>query len=181
MKTSIQHFKRHLALMGLCLSLTTFSGCGEQTSPEVTSLRTLLLLKEEPSGAVSIEEARQLVSEKPEDLVLILRVGNRNLSTWSSEDQATFFASEGYPGSDYNIGPDHDPSTCPFCKWKWKDEDSMAIMEVVNEQGEAVPYSAVQIFNFKPEDFIVVKGTGQLDEEGMLKVQISGLYKRPPS
>ncbi|QDT35396.1 hypothetical protein [Thalassoglobus polymorphus] len=172
-------FKNLLFLFPLLAILVVASGCGEQVPAEVLAIRSRLLLDEEPTGAITIEQAREQVAESPGEMVLIVRVGNRNITTWSSKDEATFFVSEGFPDSDYNIGPDHDPSTCPFCKWKWKEEDSLAIIKVVDASGNVVPYSAEQIFDFKPEDFVVVTGSGELDEVGTLNVQLDGLYKRP--
>ena len=179
MKFSFGNFQCCLLLIVLNFVVTMVSGCGEQLPPEVVAIRSGLLLEEEPTGAITIEQARQLAAETPEEMVLIVRVGNRNVTNWSASDEATFFVSEGFPDSDYNIGPDHDPSTCPFCKWKWKEEDSLAILEVVDESGATVPFPAEQIFGFQPEDFVVVTGEGRVDDVGTLNVRVSGIYIRP--
>ncbi len=167
--------------VSMYLLLAIMSGCGESVSPEVLAIRSQVLLDDEPTGAITIEQARKQVAENSENVVLIVKIGNRNIPAWSSKDKASFFVSEGFPESDYNIGPDHDPSTCPFCKWKWKEEDSRAILEVLDESGGVVPYPAEQLFNVKPDDFVVVTGHGRLDDLGTLYVQITGLYKRPPT
>jgi len=99
-------------------------------------------------------------------VTLIVKVGNRNFTNWSDENQATFYVSEGFPGSDYNVGPDHDASACPFCKWKWKEVDSFAVVDVVNEAGDVLPLSAETIFNLTCGSTVTREGNESLDEAG---------------
>ena len=158
-----------------CLAL---GGCGQSVPPEVLAVRERLLLKQEPDGAITIEQAREQVAENP-DVTLIVKVGNRNFTNWSAEHQATFYVSEGFPGSDYNVGPDHDASACPFCKWKWKEVDSFAVVDVVNEAGDVLPRSVETIFNLTPGGTVTLEGDGSVDESGVLTVRLTGLFVHP--
>ncbi|QDT38528.1 hypothetical protein Pan189_29220 [Stratiformator vulcanicus] len=167
-----------MLLLALPVACVALGGCGESVPPEVLTVREQLLLEQEPQGAVTIEQARRQVADNPE-VTLIVKVGNRNFEDWSAEDQATFYVSEGYPESDYNIGPDHDPSTCPFCRWKWKEEDSYAVIQVVDQQGEVLPHSAGTVFDLAPGKVVTVTGDGSVDAHGFLVVQLSGLFAHP--
>lgn len=170
-----------LVLPVACLAL----GCyGQSIPPEIMPIRERLLLEQEPQGAMTIEQARKQVADNPDvtmipDLKLIVKVGNRNFTNWSAGNQATFYVSEGFPGSDYNVGPDHDASSCPFCKWKWKIEDSLAVVQVVNEAGDVLPHSAETIFDFAPGRMITIEGDGLVDEYGFLVVRLAGLFVHP--
>lgn len=164
-----------LSLPLVCLLL---GGCGESIPPEILAARQRLLLDKEPQGAISIEDARKLVADDPL-VTLIVKVGNRNFENWSEQNQARFFVSEGFPGSDYNIGPDHDPSTCPFCKWKWKEEDSLAVVQVVDESGNMLSVSADSVLDLNDGDVITIEGKASADDSGFLNVQLSSLYLHP--
>ena len=109
-------------------------------------------------------------------MTLIVRVGNRNFTSWSDENHATFYVSEGFPGSDYNVGADHNASTCPFCKWKWKEEDSLAIVQVVDAEGEVLPHAAGAIFDLSQGSKVTIRGEGSVDETGFLIVQLASLF-----
>lgn len=158
-----------------CLLLIYAAGCNTGLPPAMEELRTQVLLNQEPGGAITIEEARQKATE-PVEVTLKVKVGNRNFPEWSAADQAIFYVSEGYPDSDYNIDEDHDPSTCPFCKWKWKEEDSLAILQIPDADGEIAPISAQQLLNLKVGDQLTVTGTATRDETDFLQVNVSGVY-----
>lgn len=165
-------------LLVLPVAYLSLAGCGQSIPPELLSIRERLLLEQEPQGAITIEQARLQVAEDP-GVTLTVKVGNRNFTNWSEEKQATFYVSEGFPGSDYNVGPDHDASTCPFCKRKWKEENSLAVVQVVNEAGDVLPLSAESIFNLTPGRTLTIKGQGLIDESGVLLVRLSGLFAHP--
>lgn len=161
-----------LLLPAVCMAL---GGCAQSVPTEVLAIRERLLLEQEPQGAVTIEQARKQVAENS-DVTLIVKVGNRNFTNWSAENQTTFYVSEGFPGSDYNVGPDHDSSACPFCKSKWKEGDSFAVVQIVNEMGEVLPHSTESIFDLAPGTTVTVEGHGLVDEAGVLIVRLSGLF-----
>lgn len=151
------------------------SGCAPGEDPQVTAWREQILVPDEPTGAVTIADARQHVDEQPE-IVLIGRVGVEDVPQWWDKGRATLLMSEGYPGSDYNPGPDHDPQTCPFCRWKWKFEESMAAIAFVDSDDNVIPVDVRTLLKVSEGDVIVVRGTGSLDESGILNVAATGVY-----
>ncbi|QDU38996.1 hypothetical protein Mal4_33290 [Maioricimonas rarisocia] len=176
MNRRVEH--RPWLLLSLPLACLLLGGCGQSVAPEILALREQLIVPQEPQGAITIEQARQQVEDDP-NVTLTVKVGNRNFPEWSAENQATFYVSEGFPGSDYNVGPDHDPSTCPFCKWKWKEEDSLAVVHVVDESGEVLPYSAETVLDVAPGSTLTIQGDGSVDESGFLNVRLTGLFVHP--
>ena len=131
------------------------------------------------SGEESSASPAATPSSALQDIVLIARVGNRDIRKWWDEQRATLVVSEGSPKSHYNAGPDHDPKDCPFCRSRWKNEDSMAFVKFVDSSGATIPADARQLLNVDAEDFIVVRGTGELDENSMLNIAASEVYIRP--
>ena len=134
------------------------------------------------NAATSDEETRSdpATGSPSQEVVLIARVGNREIGKWWDEQQATLVVSEGSPKSHYNAGADHDPKECPFCRSRWKNEDSMAFVRFVDPSGTTIPADARQLLNVDAEDFIVIRGTGELDEDSMLNIAASEVYIRPP-
>jgi len=152
-------------------------GCAPAEDPQVTQYRSALLLPQEPTGPVTIEDARINI-ETNTDVVLIGRIGARDLSQWWVDGTASFYISEGMPGSHYNAGPNHDPSTCPFCRRKWKVEDSMAIVHLVDESGQRIPVNAADLLTVEEGDIVIVRGNASLDETGFLVIESDGLFVR---
>jgi len=159
----------------LILALLCQPGCGTAEDPQVLAWRQSLLLASEPTDAVTIADARNLIAEKPE-VVLIGRVGVKDMPKWWSEDRALLLISEGFPGSEYNPPPDHDPKTCPFCRWKWKFEESMAKLTFVDKSGTPIPVDVRKLLKLSENDVVVIQGTGTLDDTGILNVAATGVF-----
>lgn len=170
-------FAEFLKTMHFIWVVCAVVGCGAAVDPRVQSYRDSLIMKVEPSGAVTIEEARQNIEENSR-IVLIGKVGNKDIPTWWQEGRASLVISEGYPGSDYNVGPDHDPRTCPFCKWKWKTVDSFAVVEFVTSDASVIPVDAPTLLPVKAGDVVVVQGIGRLAEDGSLTLAADGVFLR---
>jgi hypothetical protein len=68
---------------------------------------------------------------------------------------------------------------CAFCA-AHADENSelFAMVRLVDENGKPIPVDARQLFDVKENDTVVVKGTAQVLEGGMLVVKATGVYVR---
>lgn len=170
---------RHSTLIVMAFALwfgcQLLGGCGQSIPPEVAAIRNRVVVSQEPAAAISIEDARKRVDENS-DVVLTVRIGNRNFVNWSEKNHATFYVSEGFPGSDYNVGSDHDASTCPFCKWKWKEEDSLAIVQLVDSGGDVLPHAADSLLDLEQGSKVTIQGQGAIDEAGFLVVRLGSLF-----
>ena len=166
---------------GLWLAIALLaSGCGQADDPQVRKYRDALVLSADPGGSVTIEEARSNI-ESETRIVLTGRIGVADLENWCAEDEAMVYISEGSPDSHYNTSDGHDPSTCPFCKRKWKVEDSIAIVNLVDGSGQRIPLHAGKLFDFQKGDIVVVQGTASLNDEGYLVVDATGLFLQQES
>lgn len=144
---------------------------------EASKYRQAVLLQQEPAGSVTIEDARKNI-ESETSIVLTTRIGARELPQWWLKDSASFYVSEATPGSHYNADADHDPNTCPFCRQKWKVEDSMALVRLVDDSGAAIPTPAPELLQVQEGDIVVIEGTGSLDDSGSLVIESRGLFVR---
>lgn len=143
----------------------------------VAKAREAVMLQQEPTGSVTIQEARKNIESQPE-IVLTTRIGARELPQWYLKDSASFYVSEATPGSHYDSASDHDPNTCPFCREKYKPQDAMAMIRVVDDSGQTISTSAPELLQVKEGDIVVVKGTGSLDDTGTLIVESKSLFIR---
>jgi hypothetical protein len=168
-------FGIHLIVLPGLLLLT--SGCGAESHPRLAEFRDSILLDTEPGPASTIEQVHES-AESDEQVILIGKVGVRKLARWYEDDIAAFAISEGTEGSDYNIGPDHDPSTCPFCKSRWKDEHSMAFVTLMDNSGKPIPVNPLTLLNVTAGDYIVVQGSASVNDSGFLEIRCDGIYVR---
>lgn len=145
--------------------------------PAVAQYRRELAIEEEPAGSVTIENARIMI-ESETNVVLTVRVGSRDVSQWWKSDTASFYVSEATPGSHYTFDPSHDPTLCPFCSRKWKAEDAIALVHLVDASGDRIPVNAPDLLGIEEDDIVVVRGTASVDESGLLVVESSGLFVR---
>jgi len=172
-QSTIPRHGRSLLILA-CPLLFAIAGCSAE-DPRAAELREHLLLDEEPQPSMTIEEVH-LTSADKEMVVLLGKVGVPKLARWHEPDKAVFAISEGTPGSDYNVGPDHDPSTCPFCKSRWKDEHSFTYVTLTDRSGDVVPINALTLLKLSEGDIISVRGQPTISESGLLELRCDGVF-----
>jgi hypothetical protein len=68
---------------------------------------------------------------------------------------------------------------CAFCAAHAEENsDQFAMVRLVDDNGKVLPLDVREFFDVKSGDTVVVKGTAQIVEGGMLVVKASGLYVR---
>jgi hypothetical protein len=83
------------------------------------------------------------------------------------------------PSADIGGSSEHEGGCdCHFCQKAKNDMPRLAIVELVDDQGQAYPYSAQQLADLEPEQIVVVRGRAKLDALGNLSVAASGVYVR---
>ena len=157
-----------------CL-IIQFCGCETVENPQVHHYRQRYFLSEKPEGAISIEQARESIQEN-ENVTLSVWIGARDIPQWWTRDKATMVVSEGLPGSHYNSGDGHDPESCPFCRWKWKVENSAAFVEFRDIHDEIIPLDCKSMLGLEENDHVILKGKGHLNGEGFLEMVVEGVY-----
>lgn len=146
--------------------------------PQVAAHRGRLLLTQEPSGAVGILDARELLTA-PAELVLVGRVGGVD-QPWTPGraafvivDPAADADDEHHAHGSHACGDD-----CPFCSKETGEPDATAIIRFVDERGELLPFDARTLFDLSSKQTVVVRGRGEVDSLGNLVVRADGVYVR---
>lgn len=160
------------------------AGCSPQatTSPaNLAELRARLVLTEEPSGvlpvlaAVDALQADALSAGGSSEVLVLGRIGG--VKNPCDATRAMFVMTD--PSADIGAGADHVCNgDCHFCEKSKADLPKLAIVEIVDEQGQAYPFTAQQLADVAPEQMVVVRGRAKLDALGNLSVAASGIYVR---
>lgn len=176
------NWKFSFGLLSLALVIST--GCGQTSAVEVTldpalaAERNTVLLAEEPADAVGILELRDA---KPGDseVVVFGRVGGV-ADPWT-KDKASFVISDPTVASAEehgHQGSDGEACNCPFCVANRKPNDGIAIVEVVGQDGQIMPFDARALLGLAVDETIVVRGRARVDGLGNLVVAANGCYIR---
>ena len=176
-------------IAGLGFSAAVFvllAGCGASTTGAGRggSEGAKYLLQEEPAKARGIVELRGAMEESgnPAEVVLLGRVGGLGQPTWDPERAAFMVADLSLVKEEpeHDETPKHDADACPFCRAKKKQElAGLAMIQVVDENGETPATDARQLLGLEEGQTIVVRGNAQIDGLGTLVVRTSGIYIKP--
>lgn len=193
--------------MGLLGGLVVFcSGCIENTientapviSPAVlTAHRGQLLLTEEPVGALSVLEVRELFTadddadgqQAPQEVVVVGKIGGMP-NPWTDtepdfpfkKETATLFLVDSATTEKFNVaGHGHEEKVdCPFCaRAAAENIDAIAVVNFVDETGQVVPIPAQPLLELPELATIVVQGKAHLVGGKMLVIDAASVYVRP--
>ena len=140
-----------------------------------------LLLAEEPAGAVSLAQAKEKLTTKPQPIVIAGRIGARGMEPFL-EGKASFSLLE-IPADDHANKPGHDPDGCPFCK-KRQANSPMAAVQFLGADGKPIPVDARKLFGVQKGQDVVIRGTGVFDPKlGIPVIQMTadGIHVRKPA
>lgn len=163
-----------LASLGLLLA---FTGCSEsqvsesQATPDAAS--TQYIANTEPEGAVPVGEARQTV-EDAEPVVLTGLVGGSRepfvggLAAFTIVD----------PKVPHCQPEEGCPTPWDYCCTQDQVKDNVAMIKVVDDEGNPVATDARELLGVKELSRVVVKGTAERDEQGNLAVLADQVYVR---
>jgi hypothetical protein len=146
--------------------------------PALAGERDRYLLKEEPTGARGVLDARKDVKDGDE-VVVVGRVGGSKDPL--GKDRAYFTIVD---PSYHACGEDNKEDDCKT-PWDYcctpRDElaRATALVKVVDDQGKTVGHAADGLLGVKPLQTVVVRGKAKRDDSGNLTVLAEGLYVRP--
>jgi hypothetical protein len=169
------HPLQSAALIGLLVLGICSIGCrpGATADPKVAATRERVLMREEPSGAVTFVDARSQVADRPE-VTLVGRIGVPDQEPFVQGKAA--FVIRDAAGEVEHGGPDHDPANCPFCKRKASQPEAMAVVQFLDDKGEVLPIDARELFDLSENARVVVQGKAQIVEPGALVVSAERLF-----
>lgn len=151
---------------------TLLSGCGVREPAEWKSLRNQLLLKDRPSGAITIAQAIATPSE--EEVLIVAQIGSGKGDTFDSKF-ASFLISEA-PDDAHRGKPSHDPDGCPFCKQKLANAPTVTV-DFSNDRGETIAADASKLFGVSKGDIVVIRGKSEYEESmKLLNIKATGLH-----
>jgi len=145
---------------------------------DTAAIRGSVVLAEEPTGAVSIADAKAKLTTTPQAVVVAGRIGGRGTSPFG-KNEATFSMLE-IPTDDHAAKPGHKPDDCPFCK-KRAANSPIAAVSFAGGDGKVIPLDAQKLFGVAEGQDVVVRGSGFFDPKlGIPVIQINadGLYVR---
>ena len=162
---------------GLALVVGVFATAA-MAEIDTAAIRGSVVLAEEPTGAVSIADAKAKLTTTPQAVVVAGRIGGRGTSPFG-KNEATFSMLE-IPTDDHAAKPGHKPDDCPFCK-KRAANSPIAAVSFAGGDGKVIPLDAQKLFGVAEGQDVVVRGSGFFDPKlGIPVIQINadGLYVR---
>ena len=181
-----------LSIVLAASSLGFVSGCNTSVAeedPRVSEARSRLILKEEPSDALGVAEAKESVNAGDE-LTVVGRINAGEHRPWD-DGRASFIicdaasvlltsdsANEESHGHAHQHGEGHDHDNCPFCNKAKAMASSLAIVKFFDDDGEVVAIDARRLLSVRENQIVVVRGRGTIDPLGNLEIAADGIYIR---
>jgi len=171
-------------LLMLSLSAAVFVGCNQQATTPDTPTGTSsapavdgskYLLASEPDGVQDVIQVREAAQDQ-EEIVIVGRIGGRS-NPWV-EGRAAFSIVDGSLKACSDIPGDECPQPWDYCCETAKLPTSMALVKILDTEGNLIKTDARQLLNVKELQTVVVRGTAQRDEAGNLTVLASGVHVR---
>jgi len=164
-------------IMLLSMAMALLAGCGagsDVDDPAVLEQRAKFLLDTEPEGVADVEQVREKVKNKSDEVALVGQIGGVD-DPWS-KGRAGFVVIDPTVAN-HNSDECHD-AECPHCQKKneAKRLRAIALVEFV-EDGQVVPIEAKKLFRVKEGQLVVVRGRAKLNDD-QLVIEADGLYIR---
>jgi hypothetical protein len=165
------------AIAVLCLTLPGCLAPSASDRDETLKLTTDLSLSEMPDGAASVIKTKELLqpADAPAEVVVEARIGGFDEPVFDPERAAFLVADLSLDLGRADHG--HDDEDCPFCQKKKQEMMAgMALVELVDKQGDILPFAANQVLPLDAGQRVIVTGEGHIDGLGNLVVKASGVY-----
>ena len=193
-----------ICLVALPLAFAQFSmlGCSREAAgsfnPELMqSLKSKWTLAEEPSGAITTLDLRDMIDEgidAPEKVVFVGNVGGMP-NPWPGQfadfpwvkNTATFFLVDPSVTAEFacHLGDgdiedlEAHAEECPFCAREAANQSrAIAAISFVDEEGNPHSVGIQELFGFNKGDVVVVEGTIDQINDGLILVNADGVYRR---
>lgn len=157
--------------------LIVSQGCGDAPDPQTLALRQRFVRADEPTGALTIAEAREKLGDGGE-VSAVGRIGAAGIDPWA-KGQAAFVISELLaPPTGHGDSPGHDAANCPFCKRRAVKADATALVQFRDEQGNVLPVDARTLLGVDVDQVVVVQGQGRVNEVGVFVIAADKIHLR---
>ena len=170
--------RRQAAGILMLMATATWTGCTGSAGTGPTADGKHLLLEAEPTESTGVLDLKSamITGIAPDGGALLGRVVSGQ--DWEP-NQAMFLIRD--LNTDTLAAHDHggdDHSECAFCQAKANDTGSMALVQVIDDQGEVMSTDPRKLLGLEEGQAIVAEGSGMLDEDGTLVFQASKIFIR---
>lgn len=167
-------------LGGVLLATVLWMGCTSSTGTGPTAEGAKLMLDSEPADAMGVVDLKSamITGIAPMDDSVAM-VGKVVAGQDWDMDQAMFLVRDLEAGSAH--AHDHgegDHSDCAFCQAKEKETGSMALVRIVDAEGNSVGADARKLLGLEENQVIVAQGGGSIDEDGTLVFEATKIFIR---
>lgn len=157
------------------VAVATLAGCGQKetatTSGSAADADQTFLVVAEPQGAVPVGEARKSAGDD-EEIVMEGRIGGSPKPF--VEGIAAFTIVD--PKVQYCADDEGCPTPWDYCCNQNEVKENIAMVKVVDEQGQPVAKDARELLGVKELKTVVVKGRTERDEEGNLAILATQVF-----
>ena len=163
----------------VCVGALVIAGCNDATTPsQAANVQSQYLLDVEPTGAIAVTEAKAAISTNPE-VVLVGRISAGEHEPWEA-GRAAFLISD---AAALIAAGDDDSAhaadcNCHFCNKDKSANDSLAVVKILDNDGDVLPIDARQLLGVEKNQIVVVQGKGEVDALGNLTIAATGVYVR---
>ena len=151
---------------------------GLAASIDVDNVRSSLMLKSEPAGAMTPTAAKAAVAKAPKQLVIAGRIaGSKGMDPFVKGKAS--FAMLQLP-DDHASQPGHNADDCPFCK-KRLAKAPMVAVQFVGSDNKELPIDARDLFGVKDGEEVVIRGVASFNAKlalPIIQLQADGIYIR---
>jgi hypothetical protein len=121
----------------------------------------------EPLGVVALKTAIQAGTVGSGDATIIGRVGGGQNETWTPGSATFLIRDLALKIQSHDHDGNHD--NCKFCQAeKAKELESMALIQLVDANGEPVAADARELLGVEDEQIVIAQGTGAVDQAGFV-------------
>lgn len=157
------------------IATAVLPGCGQKDTTTATGSAAdadqTYLVVAEPQGAVPVGEARKSAGDD-EEIVMEGRIGGSPKPF--VEGIAAFTIVD--PKVQYCADDEGCPTPWDYCCNQNEVKDNIAMVKVVDEQGQPVAKDARELLGVKELKTVVVKGRTERDEEGNLAILATQIF-----
>ena len=162
-----------------CLGLFLAIGCTQETSKTSSSSSSAAsvdgstyLLNKEPDGAEDVIKVRE-AAQDGDDVLIVGRIGGPK--PWT-DGRAEFLIVDNSRKACSDIEGDNCKTPWDYCCDSDNLTTAMALVKVVDENGDLVKADARQLLKVKELSTVIVKGKAKRDDAGNLIVLATGVY-----
>ncbi|PHS11188.1 MAG: hypothetical protein COA78_10240 [Blastopirellula sp.] len=173
---------KKLIALTTCFGIIVALGCSQETPvttttptiPTVSAIdSSLYLLTAEPEGALTVIATREADNDG-EDILIEGRIGGSG-NPWLEGSVAFTIVDETLQAC-CDIPGDNCPKPWDYCCETDKLPTAMALVKLVDENGELLKGDAKEVLNVKELSTVIIKGKAKRDDDGNLIVLASGVY-----